>query len=110
VGNRRGRRSALGSARAALGASGGHPVWPERKAVPAYGSGGWLSYTDEQLADEVTRYVARGFAGVKLKVGGDEDRDVERVRAVSHDRRNAGSSKRQGCSAQWILTVRDQAA
>lgn len=52
------------------------------KAVPVYGSGGWLSYTDEQLADEVARYIARGFAGVKLKVGGDEDRDVERVHAV----------------------------
>lgn len=52
------------------------------KAVPVYGSGGWLSYTDEQLADEVARYLARGFAGVKLKVGGDEDRDVERVHAV----------------------------
>ena len=51
-------------------------------AIPVYGSGGWLSYTDEQLADEVARYVARGFAGVKVKIGGDEDRDVEQVRAV----------------------------
>ena len=25
--------------------------------VPVYGSGGWLSYTDEQLADEVASYV-----------------------------------------------------
>lgn len=52
------------------------------KAVPVYGSGGWISYTDEQLADEVSRYISRGFAGVKIKIGGDEDRDVERVRAV----------------------------
>jgi len=52
------------------------------RAVPVYGSGGWLSYTDEQLADEVARYVARGFRGVKMKIGGDEDRDVERVHAV----------------------------
>jgi L-alanine-DL-glutamate epimerase-like enolase superfamily enzyme len=52
------------------------------KAVPVYGSGGWISYTDEQLADEVSSYVSRGFAGVKIKIGGDEDRDVERVRSV----------------------------
>jgi L-alanine-DL-glutamate epimerase-like enolase superfamily enzyme len=50
--------------------------------VPVYGSGGWLSYTDEQLADEVSRYVKRGFTSVKMKIGGDEDRDVERVHAV----------------------------
>jgi L-alanine-DL-glutamate epimerase-like enolase superfamily enzyme len=53
-----------------------------RTSVPVYGSGGWLSYTDEQLADEVASYVCRGFAGVKIKIGGDEDRDVERVRSV----------------------------
>jgi L-alanine-DL-glutamate epimerase-like enolase superfamily enzyme len=52
------------------------------RAVPVYGSGGWISYTDEQLADEVSRYVSRGFAGVKIKIGGDEDRDVERAKAV----------------------------
>jgi L-alanine-DL-glutamate epimerase-like enolase superfamily enzyme len=52
------------------------------KAVPVYGSGGWLSYNDEQLADEVSGYLKRGFQAVKLKVGGNEDRDVERVAAV----------------------------
>ena len=53
------------------------------RAVAAYGSGGWLSYTDEQLADEVSRSITRGFAGVKLKIGGpSEDRDIERVKAV----------------------------
>jgi L-alanine-DL-glutamate epimerase-like enolase superfamily enzyme len=51
--------------------------------VPVYGSGGWISYSDEQLADEISRYVNRGFAGVKLKIGSpNEDRDVERVRAA----------------------------
>ena len=55
----------------------------QARAVPAYGSGGWLSYTDEQLADEVSRHMAHGFAGVKLKIGSSsEDRDIERVKAV----------------------------
>jgi L-alanine-DL-glutamate epimerase-like enolase superfamily enzyme len=72
------------------------------KAVPVYGSGGWLSYTDEQLADEVTRYVSRGFAGVKLKIGGDEDRDVERVRAV---RRAVGSKCKLMVDANQALKL-----
>ena len=53
------------------------------RSVPIYGSGGWLSYSDEQLSDEVGRYVARGFAGVKIKIGSpSDDRDIERIRAV----------------------------
>jgi len=71
-------------------------------AVPVYGSGGWLSYTDEQLADEVAGYVARGFAGVKLKVGGDEDRDVERVHAV---RRAVGPNCMLMVDANQALTL-----
>lgn len=52
-------------------------------AVRVYGSGGWISYSDEDLVDEVSRYVARGFAGVKIKIGSlREDRDIERIRAV----------------------------
>jgi L-alanine-DL-glutamate epimerase-like enolase superfamily enzyme len=52
-------------------------------AVPVYGSGGWISYSDEELADEVGRYIARGFGGVKIKIGSSrEDQDVERIRAV----------------------------
>ncbi|HSM79940.1 MAG TPA: mandelate racemase/muconate lactonizing enzyme family protein [Bryobacteraceae bacterium] len=52
-------------------------------AVPVYGSGGWISYSDEDLADEVSRYLSRGFQAVKIKIGGpSEDRDVDRIRAV----------------------------
>jgi L-alanine-DL-glutamate epimerase-like enolase superfamily enzyme len=52
-------------------------------AVPAYGSGGWLSYTDEQLADEIAAHRAHGFRAVKIKIGGrSEDWDVARVKAV----------------------------
>lgn len=72
------------------------------RAVPVYGSGGWISYTDEQLADEVSRYVSRGFAGVKIKIGGDEDRDVERVRAV---RRAIGPNRKLMVDANQGLTV-----
>jgi L-alanine-DL-glutamate epimerase-like enolase superfamily enzyme len=72
------------------------------EAVPVYGSGGWLSYTDEQLADEVSRYIARGFAGVKIKIGGDEDRDVERVHAV---RRAIGPKPKLMVDANQALSL-----
>jgi len=52
-------------------------------SVPIYGSGGWLSYSTDQLLAEVTSYVRRGFKGVKIKVGSkDPKRDIERVREV----------------------------
>jgi L-alanine-DL-glutamate epimerase-like enolase superfamily enzyme len=71
--------------------------------VPVYGSGGWVSYSDEQLADEVTRYVARGFAGVKIKIGSpQEDRDIERVRAV---RKAIGPDRKLMVDANQGLTL-----
>jgi L-alanine-DL-glutamate epimerase-like enolase superfamily enzyme len=55
----------------------------QHTAVPVYGSGGWISYSDEELATEVRRYIDRGFAGVKIKIGSlKEEWDVERVREV----------------------------
>ena len=54
-----------------------------RAEVPAYGSGGWLSYSMDELLAEVNAYVQRGFKIVKMKVGSsDLNHDVERVRAV----------------------------
>ena len=54
-----------------------------RDSVPVYGSGGWLSYSDQELQDEVRGYARRGFGAVKVKVGSpDARRDVERLRLV----------------------------
>jgi L-alanine-DL-glutamate epimerase-like enolase superfamily enzyme len=56
-----------------------------QEEVPIYGSGGWLSYSLDQLVQEARNYVKRGFTTVKMKVGSREpERDVERVRAVRH--------------------------
>jgi L-alanine-DL-glutamate epimerase-like enolase superfamily enzyme len=65
----------------------GKPVWQllgaHVRSVPVYGSGGWLSYSVAELTAEATRYVARGFTAVKLKVGSPElERDVERIAKV----------------------------
>lgn len=54
--------------------------------VPVYASGGWTSYSDDQLVDEMKSMVARGFKHIKMKVGFDggrqPNRDVQRVRKV----------------------------
>ena len=48
-----------------------------------YGSGGWISYTDEELVDEVVNYQKRGFTAVKIKVGSpDMERDIRRLNLV----------------------------
>jgi L-alanine-DL-glutamate epimerase-like enolase superfamily enzyme len=65
----------------------GQPVWRLfgvcRDRVPLYGSGGWLSYTIDELLAEVTAYARRGFQAVKIKVGSPEiDRDIERLTRV----------------------------
>lgn len=49
------------------------PIWKilgaGAKRIPVYGSGGWLSYSDEELLEEVLDYKGRGFTAVKIKVG-----------------------------------------
>lgn len=54
-----------------------------RAQVPVYGSGGWLSYSLDELLSEMDSYIKDGFTTVKMKVGRpDIEQDVERVRAV----------------------------
>jgi len=71
----------------ARGRQAGKPVWQllggKSQRVPAYGSGGWLSYSIDELLTEATGYVKRGFTAVKLKVGSrDQERDIERITKV----------------------------
>lgn len=54
-----------------------------RDAVPIYGSGGFTSYTDRELKDQLSAWVERdGCAWVKMKIGTDPDRDWGRVAAA----------------------------
>jgi L-alanine-DL-glutamate epimerase-like enolase superfamily enzyme len=62
----------------------GQPIWKvlgtTARRVPVYGSGGWLSYSDDELLDEVLDYKARGLRAVKIKVGSpDVERDIARL-------------------------------
>ncbi|MBL7697982.1 MAG: mandelate racemase/muconate lactonizing enzyme family protein [Chitinophagaceae bacterium] len=54
-----------------------------RDTVPVYGSGGWLSYTSDELVEEACNYVSRGFEAVKIKVGSYNWRiDLDRLKMV----------------------------
>jgi L-alanine-DL-glutamate epimerase-like enolase superfamily enzyme len=57
-----------------------------RTRVPVYASGGWTSYDDDQLVEEMLDMVGEGYTAIKLKVGVENGanpaRDIERVRKV----------------------------
>ncbi|MGH6890438.1 MAG: enolase C-terminal domain-like protein [Rhizomicrobium sp.] len=52
---------------------------PARERVPVYGSGGFTSYTDRQIADQLSGWAAQGCSWVKMKVGREPARDAARV-------------------------------
>ena len=53
-----------------------------RTAVPVYGSGGFTSYDDGRLAEQLGGWAQEGIPRVKMKVGRDPGRDVERMRVA----------------------------
>lgn len=63
-----------------------------RERLPVYGSGGFTSYTDAQLIEQLQGWVTAGARAVKIKIGeswgGREERDLARVEAA---RRAVGS-------------------
>jgi L-alanine-DL-glutamate epimerase-like enolase superfamily enzyme len=55
-----------------------------RIAVPVYGSGGFTSYSDDHLSEQLGRWVAdQGCNSVKMKVGSQPERDEHRVQVAS---------------------------
>ena len=57
-----------------------------KTSVPIYASGGWTSYTLDELLAEVSRMIGQGYNTVKIKVGVEgghnPDEDLRRVAAV----------------------------
>lgn len=54
-----------------------------RDEVPIYGSGGFTTYSDADLADQFGRWVHDdGCRFVKMKIGADPDRDPHRMKAA----------------------------
>lgn len=56
------------------------PRFHER--VPIYGSGGFTSYDDDQLREQVAGWVAGGLRRVKIKIGRDAVADPRRIELV----------------------------
>ncbi len=54
--------------------------WHEQ--TPIYGSGGFTSYSDARLAEQLSGWVEQGITRVKMKVGRDPDADPGRVRVA----------------------------
>ncbi|MEM9337309.1 MAG: mandelate racemase/muconate lactonizing enzyme family protein [Bacteroidota bacterium] len=55
----------------------------QKEKVSIYGSGGWISYSIDELIAEVTGYADRGFKAVKIKVGSPKvSTDLERLKLV----------------------------
>jgi L-alanine-DL-glutamate epimerase-like enolase superfamily enzyme len=53
-----------------------------RDGVPVYGSGGFTSYSLEELVTQFQAWVSEGIFQVKMKVGRDPELDRDRVRAA----------------------------
>ncbi len=50
-----------------------------RGSVPAYGSGGFTSYSIEELSEQLAGWVDQGFTRVKMKIGRHPEHDATRV-------------------------------
>jgi L-alanine-DL-glutamate epimerase-like enolase superfamily enzyme len=53
-----------------------------REAVPVYGSGGFTSYSDAELTEQLSSWVEQGIPSVKMKVGREPEHDEHRVRVA----------------------------
>jgi L-alanine-DL-glutamate epimerase-like enolase superfamily enzyme len=53
-----------------------------RTGIPVYGSGGFTSYSVDQLQLQLRSWAEQGITKVKMKVGSNPDDDVHRVRAA----------------------------
>ena len=62
-----------------------------RDSVPIYGSGGFTSYADDRLREQLGGWVEKaGCRWVKMKIGAEPDRDLDRVRAAREAIGDAG--------------------
>jgi L-alanine-DL-glutamate epimerase-like enolase superfamily enzyme len=55
-----------------------------RESVPIYGSGGFTSYSEKQLQNQLAGWVQQGITRVKMKIGRDAKADVGRVNVARH--------------------------
>jgi L-alanine-DL-glutamate epimerase-like enolase superfamily enzyme len=73
------------------------------EAIPIYGSGGFTSYDDKELARQLQGWVDAGIPRVKMKTGRDPARDHERIRVA---RKAIGDDTELYVDANGAFTVR----
>jgi L-alanine-DL-glutamate epimerase-like enolase superfamily enzyme len=58
-------------------------LWGQvRTGVPVYGSGGFTSYSLDELQDQLAGWIDRGIRRVKMKIGSEPKQDMHRVAAA----------------------------
>jgi L-alanine-DL-glutamate epimerase-like enolase superfamily enzyme len=72
-----------------------------------YGSGGFTSYTDGQLREQLGGWAAEGLRYVKMKIGREPERDAQRVKAA---REAIGDNNALFVDANGALTVKQAIA
>lgn len=78
-----------------------------RTSIPVYGSGGFTSYSNDRLSEQLGAWADAGFPAVKMKVGREPASDKERVRAA---RAAIGPSVSLFVDANGALTPRQALA
>ena len=53
-----------------------------RESVPVYGSGGFTTYDDDRLREQLGGWASEGCRWVKMKVGSEPERDLHRARVA----------------------------
>jgi L-alanine-DL-glutamate epimerase-like enolase superfamily enzyme len=71
--------------------------------VPVYGSGGFTSYSDQQLTCQLGGWANQGFSMVKMKIGTEPERDPHRVEVA---RAAIGPAVRLFVDANGAYTVK----
>ncbi len=84
-----------------------------RSTVPVYGSGGFTSYSDRRLAEQLGDWAAMGLSWVKMKVGREPERDGHRV-SLARDAIGSGTGlfvdANGACSRQQALRLAEEFA
>ncbi len=86
-----------------LGVSVASLLGPVHAEVPVYGSGGFCSYTQDELVEQFIGWVEEGIPRLKMKVGREPAKDFERVRAA---REAIGAGSELYVDANGALSVK----
>lgn len=87
-----------------------------RDAMPIYGSGGFTSYSNEKLQEQLGGWIEKGIPRVKMKVGRDAKADPERVaaarEAIGDDAElfvdaNGGYTRKQALELSYVFSEMD---